>query len=100
MHPFLQLSLMLAFTVTSSVQSSGVLVVFALLIAPAYAGIAQQKFKILPFAWIFGAISIIVALIASYNFDLPTGYTIIFVTVVSSLILVIFNTKKKNAEIF
>lgn len=88
--------IMLAFTVTSSVQSAGVLVVFALLIAPAYAGIVQSKFKPLSFAWVFGSISIIVALIASYNFDLPTGYSIIFITVISSIIAVVVNVKAKD----
>jgi len=81
----------LAITVTSSVQSAGVLVVFALLIAPSYAGMMQRKIKPFLFATIFGSIGIIIALIISYNFDLPTGYTIIFVTVLSSLSLVIFS---------
>ena len=83
---------MLAFTVTSSVQSAGVLVVFALLIAPAYAGIVQKRFSPLLFAWVFGVVSIIVALFASYNLDLPTGYSIIFVIVFSSLLMVIIQT--------
>ena len=57
---------MLAITVTSSVQSAGVLVVFALLIA-------------------------------SYHFDLPTGYTIIFVTVLFSLgFVVVLGSKDKT----
>ena len=47
---------MLALTVTSSVQSAGVLVVFALLIAPAYAAIVQTCFKQLLFSWIFGSV--------------------------------------------
>jgi len=72
---------MLAITVTSSVQSAGVLVVFALLIAPSYAGLSQAKMNPLLFACIFGSLSIILALFFSYNFDLPTGYTIIFTIV-------------------
>ena len=86
---------MLAFTVTSSVQSAGVLVVFALLIAPAYAGVVQKRFSPLLFAWVFGVVSIMVALVASYNLDLPTGYSIIFVTVFSSLVVAIFKPLKK-----
>ena len=82
--------LMLAITVTSSVQSAGVLVVFALLIAPAYAGISQKRFKPFVFACVFGSTSIIVALFASYHLDLPTGYAIIFTTVISSLLFVSF----------
>ena len=88
--------IMLAFTVTSSVQSAGVLVVFALLIAPAYAGIVQSRVKPLYFAWIFGAIAIVASLFISYNFDLPTGYTIIFVTVFFSLLFVVFVSQKKR----
>ena len=80
---------MLAITVTSSVQEAGVLVVFALLIAPAYAAVVQKRFNKLAFAWFVGSLSVIIALIASYNFDLPTGYTIIFTLVVTSMILVI-----------
>ena len=86
--------IMLALTVTSSVQSAGVLVVFALLIAPAYAGIMQRGVNPLYFAWIFGSIAIMVSLFGSYNFDLPTGYTIIFVTVFFSLLFVVFASQK------
>ena len=86
---------MLAITVTSSVQSAGVLVVFALLIAPAYAGINQTKFQPFAFATTFGTLCIFIALFASYEFDLPTGYTIIFVTVTNSLLFVVFKTLRK-----
>jgi len=77
--------LMLAITVTSSVQSAGVLVVFALLIAPSYAGIIQNKFRPFTFATLLGSISVLLALFISYNYDLPTGYTIIFTVVSTSL---------------
>ena len=80
--------LLLAITVTSSVQSAGVLVVFALLIAPSYIGVVQQRFNTFVFATIFGCMGVFLALVLSYNFDLPTGYTIIFVTVLSSLVSV------------
>jgi len=75
----------LALTVTSSVQSAGVLVVFALLVAPSYAAISQKWVRPLFFAWGFGSLSVISALIASYHFDLPTGYTIIFFAALLSL---------------
>ncbi|QOP45930.1 metal ABC transporter permease [Sulfurimonas paralvinellae] len=88
--------IMLAFTVTSSVQSAGVLVVFALLIAPAYAGIVQKKFNPLYFAWMFGSLSIVIALYGSYNLDLPTGYSIIFVTVLFSLLFVVYKNVRSN----
>ena len=70
---------LLALTVTSSVQLAGVLVVFVLLIVPAYLTLLQNRFNPLGFAWIVGSIVIIIAIIISYQFDLPTGYTIVFV---------------------
>jgi len=85
---------MLAITVTSSVQSAGVLVVFTLLIAPSYAAITQTRFHAFSFATVFGSLSIFIALFASYNLDLPTGYTIIFTTVLSSLLFVTFKSLK------
>lgn len=87
---------MLAIVVTSSVQAAGVLVVFALLIAPSYAGLMQSRFKAFNFAIIFGSISILIALFASYNLDLPTGYTIIFCVVTSSLLFVTYKSLKRN----
>ena len=87
---------MLAITVTSSVQSAGVLVVFALLIAPAYAGLTQRKINPFLFACLFGSAGIILALIGSYYLDLPTGYAIIFITVTSSLLFVVLNTLRQS----
>jgi len=88
--------IMLAITVTSSVQSAGVIVVFALLIAPSYAGITQSRFNPFVFATSFGSLGILVALFASYNLDLPTGYTIIFTIVTGSLIFVALKSFKKT----
>ena len=84
--------ILLALTVTSSVRSAGVLVVFALLIAPAYAGMMQKRLSPLLFGWIFGSVAITASLFLSYNFDLPTGYTIVFVTVLSSLVFVVYRS--------
>jgi len=84
--------IMLAVTVTSSVQSAGVLVVFSLLIAPSYAGLMQKRFNAFGFASVFGSLAIFVALIGSYYLDLPTGYAIIFVTVLTSLTFVLFSS--------
>jgi len=89
--------LMLAITVTSSVQSAGVLVVFSLLIAPSYAGITQKKFHPFLFATLFGSIAVLLALFASYNYDLPTGYTIIFTVVSMTLLMVILFSFLKRA---
>jgi len=80
---------MLAVTVTSSVQLAGVLVVFALLIAPSYAGFVQQRFNSFVFATLFGFFALVLALFGSYFLDLPTGYAIIFVTVTFSLLFVV-----------
>jgi len=81
---------LLALTVTSSVQLAGVLVVFVLLIVPAFLALMQSKFPPLAFAWVLGSALIIFALIISYQFDLPTGYSIVFIAslvgVVSALI--------------
>jgi len=70
---------LLALTVTSSVQLAGVLVVFVLLIVPAFIALLQSRFAKLPFAWVIGSTIIIIAMIISYYFDLPTGYTIVFI---------------------
>lgn len=70
---------LLALTVTSSVQMAGVLVVFVLLIVPAFLALLQGRFSKLPFSWIMGSIIIIAAMVVSYFFDLPTGYTIVFI---------------------
>lgn len=87
--------MMLALTVTSSVQSAGVLVVFALLIAPSYAGLTQKRFHPFLFATLFGSLSIVTALIGSYYLDLPTGYAIIFVSVFSSLLVVVVGSFRR-----
>ena len=78
---------LLALTVTSSVQLAGVLVVFVLLIVPAFIALLQNRFKKLPFAWSVGSIVIILAMVLSYYFDLPTGYTIVFIGSLTGLLL-------------
>jgi zinc/manganese transport system permease protein len=77
---------MLAVTVTSSVQLAGVLVVFVLLIAPALIASMQQRFSALPFAFVYGWIFGLTAIALSYLFDLPTGYTIVFTGALITLI--------------
>ena len=69
---------MLAVTVTSSVQLAGVFVVFVLLVSPAFIALIQRRFTPLYFAWAVGFVVSALALIASYYFDLPTGYSIVF----------------------
>ncbi|HHD72375.1 MAG TPA: hypothetical protein ENL02_00405 [Epsilonproteobacteria bacterium] len=86
----------LALTVTSSVQSAGVLVVFSLLVAPSYAATIQRRFEPLYFAWGFGLIAIVAALLLSYYLDLPTGYSIIFCVVGSALAFVLLESRTSH----
>jgi len=79
--------LCLAVVVTSSVQSTGVLVVFTLLVAPAFIGLRQNRFKPLYLAWFIGLILSILAIVLSYNLDLNTGYSIVFVLTLSTILL-------------
>ena len=67
-----------AATVTSSVRMAGVLIVFALLVAPAYISIRMKKGKLLLTAWAVGTCVNVIAIFVSYNLDLPTGYTLVF----------------------
>jgi zinc/manganese transport system permease protein len=85
---------MLSIVVTSSVQSAGVLVVFSLLIAPSYLAIIQTIMKPLVFAWLSGSLSVLIAMYLSYIFDLPTGYSIIFILVLVTLVSVWIVEKK------
>jgi len=82
---------LLALTVTSSVQLAGVLVVFILLIVPAFLALLQLRFKPLFFAWGIGSLLVVTSMILSYTMDLPTGYTIVFISsligVLSSLLI-------------
>lgn len=76
-----------AVTVTSSVKLAGVLVVFAILLAPAFIAIqissiekspAFTKKYTLITAWITGIIINIIAIAVSFTGDFPTGYTLVF----------------------
>lgn len=86
---------MLAITVTSSVQLAGVLVVFVLLVAPTLLASMQGRFNSLFFAYLYGWGFSLLAIFLSYYFDLPTGYTIVFVGALSTLIGVLGLSGKK-----
>ena len=86
---------LLALTVTSSVQLAGVLVVFVLLIVPAFLALLQSKFNRLIFAWLIGSTIIMVAMILSYQFDLPTGYTIVFIGSFFGIVLGVIMGKRE-----
>jgi len=85
---------LLAITVSSSVELAGVLVVFVLLIAPALVVRELKLNKPLLSSFIFGWFFSISSIIISYYFDLPTGYTIVFLGALLSSIIVLFNAKK------
>jgi len=85
---------LLALTVTSSVHLAGVLVVFVLLIAPALVSTSLKLNKPLISSFIFGWFFSISAIIISYYYDLPTGYTIVFLGALLSSIIVLFSSKK------
>jgi len=84
---------MLALVVTSSVQLAGVLVVFVLLVAPAFIALSQKRFTPLYLAWISGFLLSVLALVVSYYFDLPTGYSIVFFQSVAVIIFSLFVRK-------
>ena len=85
---------LLALTVTSSVHLAGVLVVFVLLIAPALVATSLVFKNPLLASFSFGWFFSISAIIISYYYDLPTGYTIAFIGAILSSLLVLFNSKK------
>ena len=76
---------LLALTVTSSVQLTGVLVVFVLLIAPALVARMQRRFPPLLAAWGFGWALSLGGIVIAYRFDLPTGYTMVFLAALVTL---------------
>jgi zinc/manganese transport system permease protein len=76
-----------AATVTSSVRLAGVLIVFSLLVAPAFIAIRLNKWKILLVAWIVGTAVNVLSIVVSYNLDLPTGYTLVFFHALLALIV-------------
>ncbi|MCP5107693.1 MAG: metal ABC transporter permease [bacterium] len=75
-----------AFTVTSSVKMAGVLVVFALLIGPAFIALKIKKGKPVLIAWAVGLAVNLAAILGSYHFDLPTGYTIVMLHALTAII--------------
>ena len=71
-------------TVTSSVRLAGVLVVFALLVAPSFIALRIKGGIPIFKAWVIGTIVNLLAILVSYNFDLPTGYTLVFMHAVTA----------------
>lgn len=82
-----------AVTVTSSVKLAGVLIVFSILVSPALISLHLVKKHFLFFAWTIGTIINLVAIISSYELDLPTGYSIVALNA-SVAIMVIISTER------
>ncbi len=88
---------LLAITVTSSVALAGVLVVFVLLITPAMVATSLKLNNTLLSSFAFGWFFSISAIVLSYYYDLPTGYTIVFLGALLSTLTVLFNSKPNNS---
>ncbi len=86
---------LLSVMVTVSVPLAGVLVVFTLLIAPALVALLQTRMKPLVFGWIYGWVFVALALVLSYHYDWPTGYSIVFVGTFLTLIGVLWLEKRQ-----
>jgi zinc/manganese transport system permease protein len=74
--------------VTNSVNLAGVLVVFALLVAPAFiTSTLNLSFRAkLLWAWGIGTVLNLIAITASYFFDLPTGYSVVALYAFSGIV--------------
>lgn len=84
-----------AVTVTSSVKLAGVLVVFTLLVAPALMSITLRVKGTFLTAWLIGATLNSLAIVMSYQLDLPTGYTIVLLNALCALLCVISRDYKR-----
>lgn len=87
---------LLSVMVTTSVPLAGVLVVFTLLIAPALVALLQHRFNPLWFGWGYGWTFVALALGLSYHYDLPTGYSIVFVGTLISVAGVLYLEQRKK----
>ncbi|MDD2651908.1 MAG: metal ABC transporter permease [Sulfurimonas sp.] len=85
---------LLAITVTSSVSLAGVFVVFVLLIAPPFVSLSLKFKKPLLGSFFFGWFFSISAIVISYFYDLPTGYSIVFLGAFLTALIVLFSSKR------
>lgn len=74
-----------AFTVTSSVRIAGVLIVFSILIAPAFISLMLKAGRPLIMAWVIGVALNSIATYLSFKMDYPTGYAIVFVNSLAAI---------------
>ncbi len=87
---------LLAITVTSSVSLAGVFVVFVLLIAPPFVSMSLKLKRPLLSSFIFGWFFSIGAIVISYFYDLPTGYSIVFMGALLTAAIVILASKSEQ----
>lgn len=78
-----------AVVVTTSVKHAGVLVVFSMLVAPALVTLNILRKESIVLTSLIGLLICITAIFLSYQFDLPTGYTVVFLLTLSGIISVI-----------
>ena len=84
--------ILFSLAITSSVQLVGVYVVFASLILPALAAVKSlNPYKV---AWLSGLISIVLGIIFSVIFDLPSGPVLVVSYVIVTILIVLI--KKIN----
>ena len=90
---------LLALTVTSSVSLAGVLVVFVLLIAPALSATSLAWKRPLLTSFLYGWFFSIGAILVSYYYDLPTGYTVVFFGATLTALTVLLTSKKEHTNL-
>ncbi|HSV98275.1 MAG TPA: metal ABC transporter permease [Spirochaetota bacterium] len=92
-----------AVTVTSSVRLAGVLIVFAILLSPAYIALVLGEsplsvafFNAHPLiaAWGIGIAINLGSIAISYRMDLPTGYTLVFFHALAAIIMAFVPLRK------
>jgi zinc/manganese transport system permease protein len=85
-------------TVTSSVNLAGVLVVFSILVAPAFivSSMKGSFRKKLLLAWGLGTVLNLIAIVASYFLDLPTGYTVVALYALSGIVFTLVRGAGKS----
>jgi len=83
-------------TVTNSVDLAGVLVVFAILVGPAFimSSFALSFRTRLLWAWAIGIVLNVVAITASYFWDLPTGYTVVMLYAFAGVVFALVRGRK------
>jgi zinc/manganese transport system permease protein len=87
-------------TVTSSVNLAGVLVVFAILVAPAFMVSSMNcsfRAKLL-LAWGLGTVLNLIAITASYFLDLPTGHTVVALYALGGIVFTLVRGAKKSGQ--